>query len=170
MSKSQRYYSPEFKREALEILTTGDYTMAQLERELEPWREEAHRQLMRGLALSGDRSGAITQFDVYSDVLADELGVSPAIETFSLFEAIRDGTFAPSGEYSEAICIPNNIPHPATPLVGRSAEITQLTAHLYDPVIRLITIVGPGGMGKTRLALETDRSLLAADTAVRTEQ
>jgi DNA-binding SARP family transcriptional activator len=33
---------------------------------------------MRGLALSGDRSGAIAQFDICSDVLADELGVSPA--------------------------------------------------------------------------------------------
>ena len=65
--------------------------LARRQLDLEPWREEAHRQLMRGLALSGDRSGAIAQFDVCSDVLADELGVSPATETFALFEAIRDG-------------------------------------------------------------------------------
>jgi len=51
MSNSQRYYSPEFKREALEMLATGDYTMAQLERELGitpglvgQWKRRARRQ------------------------------------------------------------------------------------------------------------------------------
>jgi predicted ATPase/DNA-binding SARP family transcriptional activator len=136
--------------------------LARHQLDLEPWREEAHRQLMRGLALSGDRSGAIAQFDVCSDVLADELGVSPADETFALFEAIRDGRFPPQSE-TLAAEIPNNIPHQATPLVGRSAEIAHLVTHLHNPNTRLMTIVGPGGMGKTRLSLETARTLLDAD-------
>ncbi len=46
-----------------------------------------------------------------------------------------------------------SLPVPATPLVGRSAEQAQLTAWLADPDVRLVTILGSGGMGKTRLAL-----------------
>ena len=45
------------------------------------------------------------------------------------------------------------LPLPSTPLVGRAAERTRLTAWIDDPAVRLVTILGPGGMGKTRLAL-----------------
>jgi predicted ATPase/DNA-binding XRE family transcriptional regulator len=48
---------------------------------------------------------------------------------------------------------PRNLPPQATAFVGREAELAALDAHLADPAIRLITILGPGGMGKTRLAL-----------------
>ena len=131
----------------------------------EPWREEAHRQLMRTLALSGDRSGAIAHFDVCADVLAEELGVSPAPETFALFAAIRDGSFPPANGATPAAKVPHNIPHPATPLVGRSAEIERLATYLCEADTRLVTIVGPGGMGKTRLAVETAHRLLDGDGA-----
>ena len=139
--------------------------LARRQLDLEPWREEAHRQLMRALALSGDRSGAIAHFDLCSDVLAEELGVSPAPETFALFAAIRDGTFPPADGATRAAKVPNNIPHPATPLVGRSAEIGRLATYLSDAGTRLVTIVGPGGMGKTRLAVETAHRVLGDDGA-----
>lgn len=48
---------------------------------------------------------------------------------------------------------PNNLPAQATPFVGRSSELETLTALLANPDARLITLVGAGGMGKTRLAL-----------------
>ncbi|MDT8307390.1 MAG: helix-turn-helix domain-containing protein, partial [Anaerolineae bacterium] len=47
-----------------------------------------------------------------------------------------------------------NLPAPATPLVGREAELATLTQLLTDPGCRLLTVVGPGGIGKTRLAVE----------------
>lgn len=47
-----------------------------------------------------------------------------------------------------------NLPIPPTPLVGRKAELTALTQLLNDPHCRLITLIGAGGMGKTRLAIE----------------
>jgi DNA-binding SARP family transcriptional activator len=59
--------------------------------ELEPWREEAHGQLMRMLALSGQRSAALTQFTQCRTILADELGVDPEAETLALYETIRTG-------------------------------------------------------------------------------
>jgi len=48
----------------------------------------------------------------------------------------------------------SNLPAQLTPFFGRTAEIVELTQQLNNPTARLITIVGPGGMGKTRLALE----------------
>ena len=54
----------------------------------------------------------------------------------------------------------SNLPSQLTPFFGRTAEIVELTQHLTNPAARLITIVGPGGMGKTRLAQEVAQSIL----------
>lgn len=62
---------------------------------LEPWREEAHRQLMHALALDGQRSAALAQYESCRRLLADELGVEPAPETEALYEEIRAGELAP---------------------------------------------------------------------------
>jgi ABC-type uncharacterized transport system YnjBCD ATPase subunit len=51
-----------------------------------------------------------------------------------------------------------NLPQPATPFVGRQIEVARLTNLLFDPAVRLITIMGPGGMGKSRLAIEAARA------------
>jgi DNA-binding SARP family transcriptional activator len=71
----------------------GDYeqscTYANRQIELEPWQEEAHRQLMRSLALSGRRSAALHQYEVCRRTLQQELNVEPATETHSLYMAIR---------------------------------------------------------------------------------
>ena len=58
---------------------------------------------------------------------------------------------------------PNNLPTPLTSYIGRDAETVALAELLTDPAIRLVTLTGPGGCGKTRLALEVARYLL--DTA-----
>ncbi len=58
----------------------------------------------------------------------------------------------------------SNLPAQLTPFFGRTAEIVELTQHLRNPTARLITIVGPGGMGKTRLAQEVAQAMLAVNT------
>jgi DNA-binding SARP family transcriptional activator len=63
---------------------------------LEPWREEAHRQLMRALALGGERGAALAQYETCRRLLADELGVEPSPETTALYQRIRSGDL--SGE------------------------------------------------------------------------
>ena len=60
--------------------------------ELDPWREEAQRQLMRLLALGGQRSAALAQYDACRQALAEELGAEPAAETTALYEADPQGT------------------------------------------------------------------------------
>jgi DNA-binding SARP family transcriptional activator/Leucine-rich repeat (LRR) protein len=61
--------------------------------ELDPWQEEAHRQLMRLLALSGRRNAALKQYRTCRRVLMDELGVEPSERTTDLYEQIRDGKY-----------------------------------------------------------------------------
>jgi DNA-binding SARP family transcriptional activator len=70
------------------------YARRQLE--LEPWQEEAHQQVMRLLALSGQRSTALAHYDICHRVLADELGVEPSRDTVALYNSIRDGKLAPA--------------------------------------------------------------------------
>jgi DNA-binding SARP family transcriptional activator len=56
---------------------------------LEPWREEMHRQLMKLLVRSGDRSAALRQFERCRQLLAEELDVEPSPDTIALYEQIR---------------------------------------------------------------------------------
>ena len=120
------------------------YARRQLE--LEPWREEAHRQLMRTLAASGQRSAALSQYEACCQILQAELHVASEEKTIRLYEQIRDGEFATASPL-------HNLPAPLTRFVGREDELDQITTLLNDPHLRLLTLVGPGGVGKTRLAL-----------------
>ncbi len=56
----------------------------------------------------------------------------------------------------------SNLPLPPTPFVGRDAELADLARLIADPGCRLITLLGPGGSGKTRLATEAARKLISA--------
>jgi predicted ATPase len=118
---------------------------------LEPWREEAHRQLMVALSLSGQRSAALAQYEACRRTLLEELGVEPEEETKTLAEQIRDGNLYAS----EAP--PHNLPAQLTRFVGREAELEQIAEQLNAPHNRLLTLVGSGGVGKTRLALVAAR-------------
>jgi hypothetical protein len=125
---------------------------------LEPWREPAHRQLMQGYALAGDRAGALAQFDAARAVLWQELGV-PA--THPLLEEIKAGRYGPRGAgRTSPAAQAHNLPADLTPFIGREIELAQIEHLLTREQQRLVTIVGPGGMGKTRLALAAGAALL----------
>jgi predicted ATPase/DNA-binding SARP family transcriptional activator len=138
-----------------------DYARRQIG--LEPWREEAHRQVMRLLALTGQRAAALAQYDTCRHALATQLGIEPETETRALYELIRDGAQqgagAPEGADTDLSALlgvrtpPHNLPPQLTPFVGREDELAQLAELLQDPEYRLVTLTGPGGIGKTRLAL-----------------
>ena len=123
--------------------------------ELDPWREEAHRALMRMLVHAGQRNAALAQFDACRRVLVAALGVEPDDETVALFEQIRDtlsdAKRAPTNMAAEDSRI--SLPPQPTPFVGREDERSELGDLLNSPDCRLVTIAGPGGIGKTRLAL-----------------
>ncbi len=95
----------QFQRQAIEALRliskhyeqAGEYQQvlhyAHRQVELEPWLEEAHQQLIRALALDGQRSAALAQYENCRRMLAKELNVEPSQETVQLYETIRDGGF-----------------------------------------------------------------------------
>ncbi len=120
--------------------------------ELDPLQEAAHRQVMLCLARGGQRGAALAQYERCRQILADELGVKPEAETTALYEEILSGQVAaPERVPTEPV---HHLPPQLTPFVGRKAELTELERLLADPDVRLVTVVGPGGVGKTRLALE----------------
>lgn len=113
---------------------------------LESCHEEAHRALMWFLALDGRRGAALAQYETCRRLLAEELGVEPAAAT----TALRDEIVAAGGFTG----LPSPSPRPLTTLIGRAAELARADAMLADPACRLVTLLGPGGIGKTRLARE----------------
>jgi predicted ATPase/DNA-binding SARP family transcriptional activator len=152
--------------------------------ELEPWRERAHRYLMILLAQRGERTAALAQFEICRRALAEELAVDPGQATVALYEQIRAGELrggaVPTGGFAQeqrsrgeiftAAPLPprppadplassapvplHQVPTPATSFIGREEELAQIAAHFNDPACRLLTLVGPGGVGKTRLAVQ----------------
>jgi len=107
--------------------------------------ERANRYKMLLLARSGERNAALKQYEGYAKLLNEELGVVPVAETTAVYTRIR------SSQTSKH----HNLPLQATPFVGRRQEMADLQQHLIAPTCRLLTLLGPGGMGKTRLALAT---------------
>jgi DNA-binding SARP family transcriptional activator/predicted ATPase len=124
-----------------------------------PEQEEAHRQMMSLLALSGQQGAALRQYKNCCRVLAEELGVEPEEETTALYERIRDGVEL----RASSPALRHNLPIPPMPLIGRKEELGRVLAYLRDPACRQLTLVGPGGSGKTHLALEAAAELLAHD-------
>jgi hypothetical protein len=111
--------------------------------------------LIRLLALSGRRSETLAQYHRCRRLLAEELAVAPSPETTDLFEQIRDGNLAGTALAPQRRPGPtHNLPLASDPSVGRETEIAEIQNCLQDPACRLLTLVGAGGMGKTRLVLE----------------
>ena len=142
--------------------------------EIEPWEEAGQRALMRLLALSDRRSEALMQFEKSCQVLSDELGIEPSAETTELYEDIRSGEFVKSivsetdRTMKAGLPLPSslsapivNLPSIPTPFIGREDELAALDEILADANVRLVTIIGPGGIGKTRLAIQTAEEMLA---------
>ena len=131
------------------LLDLGDYegavaTSARL-LALDAWREETHRQRMLALARSGQCSAALAQYQTCRHILRQEFDAEPAVVTTALFERIRAAMTGPR----------HNLPAAVTGFVGRKTEIAELRSLLASPETRLLTLLGPGGVGKTRLAIET---------------
>ena len=131
---------------------------------LDPWREEAQRHVMRLLALSGRRSEALAQYESCRQMLQAELGAEPAAETQRLVEQIREGHFEPRKKARSQLSIPrHNLPPQRTPFVGREVDLREIGDRLVDRTCRLLTLVGPGGCGKTRLAIQAAQAILAQE-------
>jgi predicted ATPase/DNA-binding SARP family transcriptional activator/Tfp pilus assembly protein PilF len=137
---------------------------------LDPLNEAAHRQLMQAYAQSARTADALHQYQECVRILSEELGVAPQPETTALYEHIRLGGREPAGNEAgaaaneappaaAALAPPrpvarSHLPTEPTPFVGRASELAEAAALLANPDCRLITMLGPGGVGKTRIAIQ----------------
>lgn len=120
----------------------------------EPWLEAAHRALMQAHYHLGDRNAALAQYEQCAQRLWDELGVAPEAETEQVRQQILEDALV-----GGRTAVAGNLPLPTGLFFGREAEQAHLLQRLVDPHYRLITLVGTGGIGKTRLALQVAHQL-----------
>lgn len=137
----------------------------------DPLREDVVRDYMLLRHNSGDRAGAMQLYQQFASRLTEELGVLPMPETTALYEQVASSQVqAPSPLPPPSLTLgppaappPQNLPARLTSFVGRRQELDDVCRLIGSPGVptRLLTITGPGGTGKTRLALEAAAWLLA---------
>lgn len=140
----------------------GDYAHAEQvtrrQLELDPLHDAAQRRLLRLLAYQGQHNAARSQFQAFKALLRDELGIEPDAELQMLMQQIDTQTLAlPTTQGSVRLARVHHLPETPTPFFGRDADLAALSQRLQKPTYRLISLIGPGGIGKTRLALEALR-------------
>lgn len=153
--------------------------------QLEPWLESAHCLQMKLLAQSGRCADALAQYEKCCQILAAELDVAPLPETTLLYQQIQAGNYTPvaarrhpapsiaaapvlllpNGVIAGKPAVPTNLLTPLAGFVGRQAELVFISRRLAAADCRLLTIVGPGGMGKTSLAQAAAQQILQANPA-----
>ena len=135
-----------------------DQAIAALQRLIaaDPLDEDAHAALIRLFAQTGRQHQALEQYDLLVALLERELGAEPQPATRELIAAIREGRLLEKAPPLVAAAPPvverpHGLPAPVDELIGREREHAELR-HLLATT-RLVTLTGPGGVGKTRLAL-----------------
>jgi predicted ATPase/DNA-binding SARP family transcriptional activator len=131
---------------------------------LDALNEATHRTLMELYVLSDQQAAAIQQYQALEKLLRKELNLDPQPETRELYKRIRKGELKPVSDKTKTPRLEktkpkHNLPVHLTTFIGRERErkeIFRLITHK-----RLVTLIGAGGIGKTRLALQAGQSLLS---------
>lgn len=153
----------------------------------DPWLESGHIKLIQLLAYNGQRTEALAQYEHYYQNIQHKFGMKPNAEITAFVEQLRhqqtstsnlarvttlilDRAMQPpvtglhhSGLRPTQREIPNNLTKPTSVSIGRDREVTFICNALLDSDCRLLTVAGPGGIGKTHLALQAGLQLLQAE-------
>ncbi len=144
-------------------LATGNHAAAgdfyQRAVALDPWRDAARQGLMESLSRGGSVNAALQVYREFVALLRDDPKAAPDEQTRALYARLRAEARRQSAGPSrlatqEIVPVPavtGYLPHSLTDLVGREDESLEVTARLRRS--RLVTLTGPGGIGKTRMAL-----------------
>jgi DNA-binding SARP family transcriptional activator len=161
----QRLYLETLLRLTQTMRSQGEYHRAiELAERLlvrDPAHEPAHQTLMFCYLALGDRHAALKQYEACRRALYDELAVEPQPETTALYERIKH---TPSLS-PVATARLTNLPHPLTRFIGREHDVAEIKSLLLgkdepEAAARLVTLTGPGGCGKTRLAIEVAHQMI----------
>jgi predicted ATPase/DNA-binding SARP family transcriptional activator len=155
-----RMHALEIRNEAR--LALGDHSAlaAELERLIsdEPYRERLHEQYVLALYRADRQKEALEAYHAARRMLSEELGVEPGGRLRELERAIlrHDPSLAAPEQRRPAAVF---LPAPTTSLIGRRLEVAAVTSLLKSGDVRLLTLTGPGGTGKTRLAIAAAEEL-----------
>jgi tetratricopeptide (TPR) repeat protein len=134
--------------------------------QLDPVDEAGHRILMISYALAGKRGEALRRYERCRDLFAAELGTAPDAQTEELRAQIAGGGIHPDSHSAppgpDTALPPGNLRASPTAFIGREPKLKAVTETLLRPDVRLLTITGPAGTGKTRLALKAARRVVRA--------
>lgn len=125
---------------------------------LKPFDERSVRHKMLYHYYADEPGKALKVFENYSILLNEELESEPSSEAAELRDLIYRGKIPPIAK--ETL---NNIPQPTTPFVGRHDELQTIRKWIETDQSRLLTILGPGGIGKSRLALRAAAQALSQE-------
>jgi predicted ATPase/DNA-binding SARP family transcriptional activator len=156
----RRLYAQERLHDAELALGRHDELLPELERLIveEPYRERFRAQYVLALYRAGRQKDALDAYRAAREVFVEELGVDPSPELQDLERRIlRHDPSLKAPELPDGARV--ELPVPPTPLLGRRLEVAAVTALLRRDDVRLVTLTGPGGTGKTRLALAAAEEL-----------
>ncbi|MEV5748719.1 BTAD domain-containing putative transcriptional regulator [Actinoallomurus sp. NPDC052308] len=148
----QRLAAIEDHAEALLLLGRADPAELEALVAAHPLRERLRGQYMRALCAAGRQADALASFEDARRTLAEELGVDPSPELRAVHLAVLRGDQTPARSRGRS-----NLPARLTSFIGREEEIERVGKLLEEN--RLVTLTGPGGAGKTRLAVEAAAGL-----------
>jgi predicted ATPase/DNA-binding SARP family transcriptional activator len=129
-----------------------------------PWRERLHAQLMLALYRTGRQADALEAYRRARATLVDELGLEPSVELRQLEQAILKhdaAVHAPAPRAPSSLPRASRLPAYLTRTVGRERDVREVVEWFGQDDVRLVTLTGPGGVGKTRLSVEVARALEA---------
>ncbi|MEU6510008.1 BTAD domain-containing putative transcriptional regulator [Streptomyces sp. NPDC046942] len=112
-----------------------------------PRDEEVLAELLRCEAATAGRAAALTRYDGYRRALRDDLGTDPGPGLRAVYQELLSADAPP---------VRHGVPHDPNPLLGREADLAAVTGLLREA--RVVTLAGPGGLGKTRLSHAVSRA------------
>ncbi len=144
---------------------TAGITQASRLLQLDPLREEAHRQMMMLLARIGQRNAALSQFETCCRLLSKELGVGPSEETLALYQQIQSGKIVAATSVQLQSLPANSADSLQNPykglqafqeedsenFFGRESFVEEVITRLDSSPTRFLALVGPSGSGKSSI-------------------
>lgn len=132
---------------------------------LDPFNEPAQYELLRLYIRTGQIATAVRHYDLLARHMEQELGILPVMKLDDLFKEkllpdskeLAQPAIQLFAQTTRSAC--PTLPRTLTPFAGRTSEVNELIARLRNPDCALLTVTGPGGIGKTRLAIEAARQL-----------
>lgn len=134
----------------------------------DPLDEETQEQFMTLLAMTGEVEAAVRHYQAYCQLLKKEVAGKPEPQLTRLYQQIRaralpirpiESNLVSTQTTQSQNSVQKQLPKPLTPLLGHQNLLFQLQHAMTDPLVRLVTLVGMGGIGKTRVALAVAEQL-----------